>query len=103
MIDLNAMTKVVSTWQTEQFNANMLERALALAEEAGEVARVVLKTSNNVRPSTRGNLREELADVFLTVCGLAGAGDIDLEDAVREKFERLLSLDFRADPEAGHR
>lgn len=103
MIDLNGMTKLISDWQTTQFNANILERALALAEESGEVARVILKTSNGIRPETRGNLREELADVFLTVCGLAGASGIDLEEAVQERLERTLNLDFRSDPEAGHR
>lgn len=61
-----------------------------LAEECGELISAVRKNSKNGSlgsGSIKGNIEEELADVFIYVCSLANMFDIDLEKAFREKEE----------------
>jgi len=48
-------------------------------EEVGELATALNGTD-------RQNLQEEFADVFAWLCTLANINDIDLADAVREKY-----------------
>ena len=61
-----------------------------LAEECGEVISAVRKNSKGGSigsGSKKGNIEEELADVFIYTCSLANMFDIDLEKAFRQKEE----------------
>lgn len=70
---------------------NPLADALAVAEEAGEVCRAVLKRSHGNRPDTdwNKNLREEAADVVITLLSLAANEGWSLSDAVAERWEEV--------------
>jgi NTP pyrophosphatase (non-canonical NTP hydrolase) len=57
-------------------------------EEVGELARALNGTD-------RTNLREEFADVFAWLCTLANINDIDLAEAVAEKY---LKEDAKKEP-----
>jgi NTP pyrophosphatase (non-canonical NTP hydrolase) len=50
-------------------------------EEVGELATAL-------NGEDRANLREEFADVFAWLCTLANINDIDLSDAIAEKYLR---------------
>ncbi len=61
-----------------------------LAEETGELISAVRKNSKSgsIGSGSRvGNVKEELADVFIYVLSLANMHGIDLEEAFREKEE----------------
>lgn len=61
------------------------------AEECGEVISAIRKNTHGGSigsGSSKGNIGEELADVFMYVCSLANMFDIDLEKAFREKEEK---------------
>jgi NTP pyrophosphatase (non-canonical NTP hydrolase) len=68
-------------------DSTLVEQALKLAEETGEVAKAVRKHSSlGVDPtSVVGNLGEELADVLIYVASLANREGIDLSKALRDK------------------
>ena len=62
-----------------------------LAEECGELISAVRKNSKYGSigsGSVVGNVKEELADVFIYLCSLANMHNIDLEEAFREKEEK---------------
>jgi NTP pyrophosphatase (non-canonical NTP hydrolase) len=59
-------------------------------EECGEVVSAIRKNSKGGTIGTgskKGNIEEELADVFMYVCSLANMFDVDLEKAFRQKEE----------------
>lgn len=61
------------------------------AEECGEVISAVRKNTHGGSigsGSSKGNIGEELADVFMYVCSLANIFNIDLETAFRKKEEK---------------
>lgn len=82
---------------------NLSFRAVELAGETGELCNVVKKLERE-RLGLRGSrsnqqaLREEIGDVLICLCLLANTADIDLEQAVIEKFNASsdkLGLDAR--------
>lgn len=72
-----------------------LVQGLVLAEEAGEVCRVLAKSSQGIRETTRGDLADELADVVIVALGLAAREGIDIDQAVTAKLERILERGSR--------
>lgn len=71
-------------------SSSLVEQALKLAEETGEVCKAVRKRAAlGVDPtSTVGDLGHELADVMIYLAALANREGIDLSEALRAK-ERL--------------
>lgn len=67
--------------------STIVEQALKLAEETGEVAKAVRKReAMPMDPqSAVGDLGNELADVLIYVAAIANRADIDLADALRVK------------------
>ena len=63
--------------------------ALALVEEAGEVARVVLDREGYGQPLDPARLGGELADLVIAAAELACRYGIDLEAACRDKLEDI--------------
>lgn len=77
---------------------NELTNMAILAEEVGEVARIIARTYGEQSPrpvsSASGELADELADVlFVTIC-LANQTGIDLEEALLRNIEKKTSRDF---------
>jgi NTP pyrophosphatase (non-canonical NTP hydrolase) len=78
-------------------NVDILFRAVEFAGEAGEVANAVKKVyraqnciigNNKDIHDLMENLIEEIGDVLITIDLLANEFDIDLEDAVKSKFNK---------------
>lgn len=78
-------------------NVDILFRAVEFAGEAGEVANAVKKVyraKNGIVGNSKDisdlmeNLIEEIGDVLITIDLLANEFDIDLEDAVKSKFNK---------------
>jgi NTP pyrophosphatase (non-canonical NTP hydrolase) len=75
--------------------------ALALAEEAGEVCRAVLKRHQGVRGTSEQwseQLRTELAQVVVVAINLAAVEGFDLYEAVVEEHRRWVNTDPNHDP-----
>ena len=93
MADLDSIQAEVDRWTrrfrpTPEAAADPLADALSVAEEAGEVCRAVLKRSHGKRPETdwTKNLREEAADVVISLLSLAANEGWSLMDAVQERW-----------------
>lgn len=94
MIDLDKMASAIRDWQDEQFGCNKIEAALAMCEEAGELARAVLKAKQGIRPETRGNVGEEIGDVIMTAMALADRYGLSVDTCLRDRFKRMKTLNF---------
>jgi len=86
--------KFVSLTKREK---DILTRTVKLQEEVGELSNDVLSILSLQRQSkldafNRKNLYAEFADVILSVIMLANSTGVDVERAVTEKFEKLLTV-----------
>lgn len=63
--------------------------ALALAEEAGEVSKLVLDRECYGRPLDPAALGGELADLLVAACELASRYQVDLDGALQAKLADL--------------
>ena len=99
---LNRLGDRVKRWQDEQFEPSLTDQALVLCEEAGEVARAVVKGKQRIRPQIRGPPgRTRSATCCWRRCPLGRRAGIDVEAALHRRLQRCLRLDFTADPEGG--
>jgi len=92
--------KFVSLTKREK---DILTKTVKLQEEVGELANDVLSILSLQRQSkleafSRKNLYAEFADVILSVMMLANATGVDVERAVNEKFEKLLTVYIKDKP-----
>lgn len=66
-----------------------LGQATALAEECGEVAKLLLDRHAYGKPLSKADLAGELADVFVCLAEIAGAHGVKLGHAVQAKIADL--------------
>lgn len=66
-----------------------------LAEEVGEVARLMARTYGDQRskPGENGSLADELADVLWVLCAIANQTGVDLTAAFRANIEKKTRRD----------
>jgi NTP pyrophosphatase (non-canonical NTP hydrolase) len=100
-MDVRGMQDQVATWVDHNFpGTTPAEKCLGLAEESGEVCRAVLKLEQGIR-GTREEWREEIAkelgDVFVKLCDVATAYELDLQDAVEQRWATVRARDWQAD------
>jgi len=89
---ISAMQRDVGSWHRRSFPGATAEHiALVLAEEAGEVCRVIVKRAFGHRKQTRGDLGDELGDVLIVLCALAESEGIDLEASAVERWAAVHS------------
>jgi len=72
----------------------LLQQGLSVTEEAGEVARAILKRDRRVRGSVEQwttQLHEEIADVAISLMALAELEHINLGDAVNTRLHTILA------------
>ena len=67
-------------------NENIL---IHLTEELGEISREILNPKLKRGNTNIENLKEEIADVTLLIFKLANNNNIDLENAINNKIEKL--------------
>lgn len=66
-----------------------LGMAAALAEECGEVARLLLDRHAYGKPLEKTRLAGELMDVFVCLCEIATSAGVDMDAAVAAKLHDL--------------
>lgn len=92
-------------WAQHNFpNWDRRDAALGVAEEAGEVARAVLKQSTGIRGTYEewdAEIQKECGDTFLSLCQLANLCGFDLAQAIIDRWRVVSQRDWVADP-AGH-
>lgn len=104
-LSLNELTRQVGTWGDYNFrhddaDDDAVATTLGLMEEAGEVARAVLKRHQNIRGS-RGQwedeARKEIGDVTIKLADVCWKLGLDFEKAVVDRWDTISRRDFRAD------
>ena len=102
-MDLDDHACAILRLQRSKFgDMDMGQQALVLAEETGEVCRVVVKTEQGIRPDTRGDLGEELADVLMVALGMFAQAGINPDHALRAKMRKLEQRVYTRDVEVTH-
>ena len=72
-----------------EFTHNNKNIIVHLTEELGEISRQILNPELKRQNINIENLKEEIADVILLLSKLANNNDIDIEEAVKNKIEKL--------------
>ena len=81
------VAKIVKVRAERGFVTDPLKIHLLLTEEVGEIAGELKRLwSKNYDPFDASRLAEEIADVFCLLSALANEFNIDLEQAVQQKF-----------------
>lgn len=89
-VDMDALQADLYVWATTTYGTQTMERrGLVIAEEAGEVARVILKTAEGTRPSTRGDLGEELVQLIVAILVTAETAGIRLSSILPRVIAKL--------------
>ncbi len=72
-----------------------LTNMAVLAEEVGEVARIIARTDGeqSAKPGEKLDLADELADVLWVICAIANQHGIDLESAFSNNLAKKNSRD----------
>lgn len=105
MIDLDIWQQEFELWIKHNFPDQTLElAALAVAEEAGELCRAVLKRAQGIR-GTRAEWDEELlkeiGDVVMAATWVAYLSGHNVGGVLMDRWATIRQRDWRANPE-GH-
>jgi len=99
------MQNEVAPWVGSNFPNDTVETAtLGVTEEAGELARAVLKRYQGIRGTFEEwteEMRKELGDVFIKLCHVASLAGIDLEYAIADRWNEVRHRDWTTDKQ-GH-
>ena len=90
MTSITELTKkIVATRAARGFVTDPLKIQLLLTEEIGEISAELKRTwSANYESFDKNDLAEEIADAFVLLVALADQFDIDMAEAVEQKFFR---------------
>lgn len=104
---ITELQHTVDTWirRTGGGYFSELTNAAILAEETGEVARVMARRYGDQRPkptdkTTLADLADELADTIWVIAAIANQTGVDLEEAMRRNIDKKTLRDaerFRND------
>lgn len=104
-VSLPELQRGVEAWVNHNFGeSSRVVEALGLAEEVGELCRAVLKQEQGIRGTYAewdAEIAKEIGDVLIKLASVATACGVDLEFAVKDRWETIRQRDFRADP-TGH-
>lgn len=94
---LRGLQQTVDRWITTVGNGYFtpLTNTAVLAEETGEVARIMARTYGGQKPKhgDSGDLADELADVLWVVAALANQTGVDLQHAFERNLQKKNSRD----------
>ena len=94
------MQAAVTAWEARNFpDATPEQRALIVCEEAGELAHVVLKRAQNIRPesSTDEKLQDAIGDIAITLMVNCGSRGWDFWEIVERTAQTVLARNWRID------
>lgn len=90
--DLARFQNQVRDWHRANFDPQPDLGALVVCEEAGELARAVIKGVQGVRGGKarwEAEKRKEAADVIISTIAFCCENDIDVVDAIRHRWETV--------------
>ena len=106
--DIAEMQHRMGTWWTRNFghNANDIPTMslLALGEEVGELYRAHLKQEQGIRGTREQwdrEIEKECGDVFVTLAVYAYRKGVDLEKAIKERWDVVEKRDWVNNPTTG--
>lgn len=96
-ITIATLQSTVDRWITRTGGGyfSPLTNMAILAEETGEVARVMARTYGDqvAKPSDKSQLADELADVMWVVAAIANQTGVDLTEAIVENLRKKTTRD----------
>lgn len=107
MLDLDKLQAEVKEWSVRNFGdpqGDTRSSALVVNEEAGEVARAVVKKRQGIRGTDAewdAKLMEESADTVIALCELAGIAGFSLQTVIAERWGVVRNRDFVTDKVSG--
>lgn len=94
---LKEAQKTVDNWITSIGNGyhSPLTNMAILAEETGEVARVMARQYGDqvAKPGDKLDLADELSDLIWVICAIANQTGIDLSEAFKNNIEKKTARD----------
>ena|SRR3990167_5885136 len=100
MSDMKELQDAVGDWGRFNFpDSDDRDRTLIICEEAGELAHVILKQHQGIRPDSASDAhaQDAMGDIVIALMGLADARGWDLWEIVRDTSARVLSRNYRVD------
>lgn len=98
-VSMQDLQAAVGMWERRNFpDANMEQRGLIVCEEAGELAHVILKQVQGIRPetSTDAHMRDAIGDIAIALMALCEAQGWSLEEIANETARTVLARDWNA-------
>jgi NTP pyrophosphatase (non-canonical NTP hydrolase) len=78
------------------YDKHPLQPAACLAEEAGEAVGAIRRAMGLARrPGSWRDAEDELADVVISSFVAAGVYDLDLESAIKRKWQKILTRGYK--------
>ncbi|MDE6403555.1 MAG: nucleotide pyrophosphohydrolase [Muribaculaceae bacterium] len=91
-MEISELQKTVDQWITGTGGGyfSPLTNTAVLAEETGEVARIMARRYGDqvAKPGDKSDLADELADVMWVVTAIANQTGIDLTEAIKKNIEK---------------
>lgn len=98
-VDLRTLQADLLAWATATYGPQTLERrGLVIGEETGEIMRAIVKAAEGVRPSTRGVLGTELAQLMVAILATAELAGVDMATELPKVIAELKSRVVERDP-----
>jgi NTP pyrophosphatase (non-canonical NTP hydrolase) len=97
MRSLDELQAEVEEWQRQNFpEAQELELALGVCEEAGELAACVLKLHRRMRGEkySEARLRDQIGDIIVYLMGICSLREWKLSEVIEETGEAVLKRDW---------
>jgi len=84
----------IKTYGVRYFNE--LTNLGILMEEVGELSRIITRTygEQSFKKGDKGNLSDEMADVFFVLICLANQTGVDLTEALKQNINKKTNRDF---------
>ena len=107
-MNMKTLGKEIKDWAIKQFGEEDAESMFfaSLVEEIGELSHALLKKKQKIRYTEEEvdqKIRQEIADVCIALMGLASKLDVDLEQAVLDKWNEVKTRDWKQNPISGGR
>lgn len=104
-MDIPRIQSEIKNWVTYNFGSGTpMSAVVGLSEEVGELCRAILKQHQKIRGTHdewQIEIAKEIGDAFIKLCDVASEAGIDLEYAIKSRWEIIRQRDFRKDP-VGH-
>lgn len=98
----------IGEWQEYNFPAKTpFDNAistLGLVEEVGEMCRSIVKMEQGIRGTREEwmeDLKKELGDVFIKLCDVSNRYDVNLSNAIHDRWQNVRKRDWQKD-KIGH-